>query len=164
MATVNEKMTAIADEVRTLSGTNDTMGLDAMASHVKTANEDVDEQTDLIAQIKTVANSLPEASGSGGGASDSYDCEVTFNVVANAMYCFDGRTSFSEGTPFYGIRYPTNMASMTVYLKSGSLFHAAASSAQAFTNIVTTGDITLLQNTAFNGATLQVNGSGTITF
>lgn len=41
MATVNEKMTALADEIRILSGTEDTMGLDAMKNNVNTANSAV---------------------------------------------------------------------------------------------------------------------------
>lgn len=130
-----------------------------------TIDEEVEEQTDLIEQIKNAANNLPEAGSSGGSTSDSYDCEVTFNVIANAIYCFEAKASASgEGNSLYGLRYPANMASMTVYLKSGSLFHAAAPTAVAFESIITTGDITLLQDTAFNGATLQVNGSGTIKF
>lgn len=38
MATVNEKMTALADKIRVLSGTQDAMSLDAMASSVNNAN------------------------------------------------------------------------------------------------------------------------------
>lgn len=41
MVTVNEKMTALADEIRVLSGTEGTMGLDAMKSNVNTANSAV---------------------------------------------------------------------------------------------------------------------------
>ena len=48
---VNEKMTAIANEVRTLSGVSDKLGLDEMASHTKDANTEVDTQKDLIQQI-----------------------------------------------------------------------------------------------------------------
>lgn len=48
---VNAKMTAIADEIRELSGTAEPMGLDAMAAHVGDANEEVAEQTELIEQI-----------------------------------------------------------------------------------------------------------------
>ena len=48
---VNTKMTAIADEIRTLSGTTGTMGLDAMATNVNSANTKVDSQSDLLAQI-----------------------------------------------------------------------------------------------------------------
>lgn len=53
MATVNEKMTAIADEVRALSGTSDALGLDAMATNIESANTEVGAQTDLLAQVAT---------------------------------------------------------------------------------------------------------------
>lgn len=48
---VYTKMTAIADEIRTLSGTTDTMGLDAMATNVGNANTEINSQTDIIEQI-----------------------------------------------------------------------------------------------------------------
>lgn len=48
---VNSKMTAIADEIRELSGTTELMGLDAMATHAGEANTDVATQTELLAQI-----------------------------------------------------------------------------------------------------------------
>lgn len=48
---VNSKMTAIADEIRELSGTTGAMGLDAMATHIGEANTDVATQTELLAQI-----------------------------------------------------------------------------------------------------------------
>jgi hypothetical protein len=48
---VNEKMTAIADEIRELSGTTDAMGLDAMANHIYEANSEISDQKDLIADI-----------------------------------------------------------------------------------------------------------------
>jgi hypothetical protein len=46
---VNSKMTALADEIRELSGTEDTMGLDAMANRVGEANTDISTEADLIA-------------------------------------------------------------------------------------------------------------------
>ena len=52
---VNEKMTAIANQVRTLSGVDHKLGLDEMASHTKDANTEVDTQEVLIQQI---ANAL----------------------------------------------------------------------------------------------------------
>lgn len=58
---VNSKMTAIADEVRELSGTTGTMGLDAMATHVGEANTKVGTEADLIAQI---ASALEGKAGS----------------------------------------------------------------------------------------------------
>lgn len=50
---VNEKMTAIANEVRSLSGVADKLNLDEMAAHTKDANTEVATQEDLIEQIKT---------------------------------------------------------------------------------------------------------------
>lgn len=50
---VNSKMTAIADPIRTLSGETGKMGLDAMAGHLGDAVAEVSEQYSLIAQIKT---------------------------------------------------------------------------------------------------------------
>lgn len=63
MATVNEKMTAIADEIRTLSGTTSAMGLDAMASNVGDANDTISDQTGLLNQVKAALEG--KAGGSG---------------------------------------------------------------------------------------------------
>lgn len=68
MATVNEKMTAIADEIRELSGATGTMGLDAMASTLNTENtnfaSNLTTQDSLIAQIQTALE------GKAGGAAN----------------------------------------------------------------------------------------------
>lgn len=49
---VNTKMTAIADEIRELSGTSDLMGLDAMATNVNEANTEISDQSGIIEQIR----------------------------------------------------------------------------------------------------------------
>jgi hypothetical protein len=67
MATVNEKMTALADEIRELSGTTTSKSIDTMTTDVNTANLAINDQTDLITQIRNIANNLPEA---GGGATE----------------------------------------------------------------------------------------------
>jgi hypothetical protein len=46
-------MTALADEIRELSGTSEAIGLDAMKTHVGEANDEVASQANLIAQIAT---------------------------------------------------------------------------------------------------------------
>ena len=48
---INTKMTAIANEIRTLSGINGKIGLDAMATNVGEANAEISEQENLIGQI-----------------------------------------------------------------------------------------------------------------
>lgn len=60
MSTVNEKMTAIADQIRTLIGTTGAMGLDAMATNLTTANS-------AVASAKTAITdkgvSVPDGAG-----------------------------------------------------------------------------------------------------
>lgn len=48
------KMTAIADKIRTLLGITDAMGLDAMANNIQTAQNEVEDQASLIAQLQNV--------------------------------------------------------------------------------------------------------------
>lgn len=62
---VNSKMTALADEIRELSGTTTSKSIDAMTTDVSAANTEISEQSDIISQIKSVVNGLPEA---GAGA------------------------------------------------------------------------------------------------
>lgn len=57
---VNAKMTALADEVRTLSGATDTLGLDEMASHTREANTEVSEQAEMIQQLKSILQGKAE--------------------------------------------------------------------------------------------------------
>jgi outer membrane murein-binding lipoprotein Lpp len=40
---VNEKMAAIASEIRELSGTEDKLGLDAMAANIAVANDEIEQ-------------------------------------------------------------------------------------------------------------------------
>jgi hypothetical protein len=51
---VNAKMTALADEIRVLSGTTGAMGLDAMATNVGEANDEIDTQATKIAEISAL--------------------------------------------------------------------------------------------------------------
>jgi hypothetical protein len=47
----SESLTAIADEIRVLSDTEEAMSLSAMESHIGEANTNIDTEADLIAQI-----------------------------------------------------------------------------------------------------------------
>lgn len=61
MSTVNEKMTALANQVRELSGTTEHKTIDDMQLDVQDANEVISSQTDLIAEILTAISNLPDA-------------------------------------------------------------------------------------------------------
>ena len=61
MSTVNEKMTALASQVRQLSGTTEYKTIDDMQLDVQDANEVISSQTDLIAEILTAISNLPDA-------------------------------------------------------------------------------------------------------
>lgn len=66
MSTVNSKMTALADEIRELSGTTTAKGIDTMTSDVNNANAEITTQTELLEQIALAL----EGKASGGGTSE----------------------------------------------------------------------------------------------
>ena len=68
---VHAKMTAIADEVRTLSGATDKLSLDEMASHTREANTEVSEQAELIQQLKSILQGKTE-----GGVPEDLSAEL----------------------------------------------------------------------------------------
>lgn len=80
--TFDEKMTAIANEVRTLSGATDALNLDEIASHTKDANNEVVVQGSLIRQIQ---NAL-EGKGSVGGTTPANPVLEPLFVTENGTY------------------------------------------------------------------------------
>ena len=62
-----ESLIAIADEVRELSGVTGNMSLNAMKTNLGEANDEVSEQTDLIAQIVSALDNKAVSDGNNGG-------------------------------------------------------------------------------------------------
>ena len=58
---LNEKFTALADEVRELSGTDTSKSIDDMTSDINSVNTAINEQDNLLVQLFTVIDSLPAA-------------------------------------------------------------------------------------------------------
>lgn len=73
---VKSKMTAIADKIRTLLGITGDMGMDAMASNIGKAQEEVDDQAALIEQLRTTL-----AGKAGGGIIPSGTVTLSENGV-----------------------------------------------------------------------------------
>ena len=96
---VNSKMTAIADEIRELSGTTGTMGLDAMANTLHTENTNFNSnlttQDNLITQIKNVVDGLPEA---GSGTPNLQDKTVTPTTSSQSVTPDSGYDGLSKVT------------------------------------------------------------------
>ena len=90
MATINEKMTTLANEVRELSGSTELLSIDEMTTNVSDVNDEVNNQTDLIAQIKGVVDTLPEA-GDGSGVEM---IEVTYDRNSTGYYAYYFNSSY----------------------------------------------------------------------
>lgn len=90
MSTINEKMTALADEVRELSGVTTPLSIDNMTTEVSDANAEISEQMDLIAQISTALEG--KASGGSGGSIET--CTVT---IRSNMSCDIYGTEYIDG-------------------------------------------------------------------
>lgn len=77
---LESNLTAIADEIRVLNGTEEAMGLDDMKNHVENANTDVATEANLISQIAAALEGKASGSGgSGGGSADT--CTVTIKQI-----------------------------------------------------------------------------------
>jgi hypothetical protein len=67
MSTVNEKMTALANEIRELSGTTTSKSIDMMTSDVNEANAEITTQTELLEQIAIALEDKASGGTTGGG-------------------------------------------------------------------------------------------------
>ena len=78
---VNSKMTALADEIRELSGASEAIGLDAMKTYVNEANTDVATEANLIEQI---ASALEGKAAGGEQATPKISVNTSGLITATA--------------------------------------------------------------------------------
>lgn len=115
-----ESLTAIADEVRELSGTTELMSPDAMATNIEDANSEVNSQTGLLAQLATAL----EGKAAGGAAPVLQEKTITpstslQNVIPDSGY--DGLSSVKVNA------MPTaTQATPSVSVSSSGLITASA--------------------------------------
>jgi hypothetical protein len=91
---VNSKMTALADEIRELSGTTTTKSIDTMTSDVNTANVEIAEQAELLEQIATALEGK-----TGSGCTEDLNTELTTqeNLISQLSMILDNKASGGSG-------------------------------------------------------------------
>ena len=87
--TVNEKLTAIADEVREISGTTDELSLDDMANKVSDANDVIVNQNIIIGQINSAFEGV-------AGNKATITVKNPSNITCNLLYNSSNGVVFSS--------------------------------------------------------------------
>lgn len=138
MEEVNQKFTALADEVRELSGTTDLKGLEEMTSDIASANEEVVDQAELIAQI---AAALEGKATTGGGE------DVTAEVNAYTAKIAELEATIAELEKALGIESDIERLE-----GDGQEFYTMAPSTLSFRS---TAPLNELQDITINGETVD---------
>lgn len=171
----SENLTSIADKIRILSGTETSMGLSDMVTHIDEANTNVNTETDLIAQI-TIA-----LEGKAGGKTDPVLQDKTVIPTANTQTItadsgYDGLGSVTiNGIPdtfselnfevIGGTTEPTNPKENTIWVNTdveitGWYFSATQPENMAEGEVwFTTGDSSEVAFNALKKNTIQVSPS-----
>ena len=95
---VNEKMTALADEVRELGGITDKLVIDEMTVKIGDANTEIDEQASLLVQAVAALNG--KAAGSSGTGIELCTVTITMGDIPLAgdevFYYIDGSSEIKS--------------------------------------------------------------------
>ena len=95
---INDSMTALADEIREISGETQLLGIDDMREEIAQANDEVDIQTNLINQLISMANNLPEAGSGDGPSLPVLTNEGTYADLLQGKQLIDGSGGIVVGT------------------------------------------------------------------
>lgn len=101
MSTVNEKMTALADEIRELSGTTTSKSIDAMKTDIDAANAEIAEQAELLTQIATALE------GKAGGSNNTARVPLKATLATIWYVGINGLTQLSNSAETVEIIIPS---------------------------------------------------------
>ena len=137
----SESLTAIADEIRVLSDTEEAMSLSAMESHISEANTNVDTEADLIAQI-TAALEGKAAGGTQAAPTPTPEISVNSNGLITATA---GTKSSTYQLAFQPAKTITPTTASQIAISSG--YYTGG-------DITVAGDSNLVANNIKNGVSI----------
>ena len=149
---VNSKMTALADEIRELSGTTTPKGIDAMTSDVSAANTEINEQMDLIAQI----SSALENKAAGGVDLPSLSNPAVASDILSGKEAIDGDGNKMTGTISTKTSSNLTASGATVTVPAG--YYASQA-----TKTISSGSAKTPATTITKNPSISVSSSGLIT-
>jgi hypothetical protein len=140
---VNAKLTAIADKIRSLLGITDTMGLDAMATNLTNINDEVESQNNLIDQIisvlegKAMNSTSNNTSNIGIVINGGYEVYIDAFTDAERSICGDGENDIST----------------SININTGNLFYIVVDNFEIdYTTEVVTQGVDLICATPLSGS------------
>lgn len=153
METVNEKMTALANEIRELSGTTNTKSLDEMRVDVNAANTEITEQIELIAQITTAL----EGKAAGGGITlPTLDNPAASADILSGKEAIDGDGNVITGTIATKTSSNLTASGATVTVPAG--YYASQSTKSVATATQATPTVSIDANGKITASATQTAG------